>query len=434
MVESSLLTVFQKSYQYTDLTPLIRPEQLEKFGVEFGREALEQVKQLVEDNAARDAKIIFSGHRGCGKSTLLAEFGRSVSDRYFVVFFSIAETIEMSDVNHVNILFAIAVNLMLEAEREQIVISEKTKAALYRWFAKRTRIEVETPINTEFSIGFKFFELITGKLKSEASVRYEIRQEFENNVTELVAKLNEIAAVIQDAAKKEVLVIIDDLDKLDLGVVKRIYQDHIKALFLPGFSIIFTAPVACLRDTQLLMTINTEAGDQKVLMPVPKLLAKNERRKATPSYESEAIDTLCQILHKRIPSEILAPHVAQKIVLNSGGVLRELMRIANRCCRICLRSIRRNPDKTDVQIDEAVLDEALQELRLEFEATLGRTDYSILQTTYEKFLPEDPKEQPFLDLLHGLQVLEYRNGDVWYDIHPIVVDLLQRKGLIHANE
>jgi energy-coupling factor transporter ATP-binding protein EcfA2 len=434
MVESSLLTVFQKSYQDTDLTPLIRPEQLEKFGVEFGREALEQVKQLVEDNAARDAKIIFSGHRGCGKSTLLAEFGRSVSDRYFVVFFSIAETIEMSDVNHVNILFAIAVNFMLEAEREQIIISEKTKAALYRWFAKRTRIEVETPVKTELSIGFKFFELITGKLKSEASVRHEIRQEFENNITELVAKLNEIAAVIQDAAKKEVLVIIDDLDKLDLGVVKRIYQDHIKALFLPGFSIIFTVPVACLRDTQLLMTINTEAGDQKVLMPVPKLLTKNERRKATPSYEAEAIDTLCQILHKRISSEILAPHVAQKIVLNSGGVLRELMRIANRCCRICLRTIRRNPDKTDIQIDEIVLDEALQELRLEFETTLGKADYSILQTTYEKFLPEDPKAQPFLDLLHGLQVLEYRNGDVWYDIHPIVVDLLQRKGLIHANE
>ena len=139
-------------------------------------------------------------------------------------------------------------------------------------------------------------------------------------------------------------------------------------------------------------------------------------------------------MHKRIPSEILAPHVAQKIVLNSGGILRELMRISNRCCRICLRAIRRNPDKTDIQIDEVVLDEALQELRLEFETTLGKADYSILQTTYEKFMPEDPKAQPFLDLLHGLQVLEYRNGDVWYDIHPIVVDLLQRKGLIHANE
>jgi hypothetical protein len=36
-------------------------------------------------------------------------------------------------------------------------------------------------------------------------------------------------------------------------------------------------------------------------------------------------------------------------------------------------------------------------------------------------------------LLHGLNVLEYRNSEVWYDVHPIVLDLLQRKGLIHAS-
>ena len=80
-----------------------------------------------------------------------------------------------------------------------------------------------------------------------------------------------------------------------------------------------------------------------------------------------------------------------------------------------------------------MLEEAIKDLRLEFEATLGRADYTILQTTYEKFMPEDPKEQLFLDLLHGLHVLEYRNGEVWYDLHPIVRDLMQRKGLVHAN-
>jgi hypothetical protein len=31
-----------------------------------------------------------------------------------------------------------------------------------------------------------------------------------------------------------------------------------------------------------------------------------------------------------------------------------------------------------------------------------------------------------------LQVLEYRNDEVWYDVQPIVTDLLRRKGLIDA--
>jgi DNA replication protein DnaC len=67
--------------------------------VEYGRSALEALVQLVEDHAAQEAKIIFSGHRGCGKSTLLAKFGREARGRYFVTFFSISDLIEMSDVN-----------------------------------------------------------------------------------------------------------------------------------------------------------------------------------------------------------------------------------------------------------------------------------------------------------------------------------------------
>ena len=61
---------------------------------------------------------------------------------------------------------------------------------------------------------------------------------------------------------------------------------------------------------------------------------------------------------------------------------------------------------------------------------LGKADYEILQTTYEKFEPDDPKDQKFLDLLHSLHVLEYRNAEIWYDTHPIVTDLLKLKDVI----
>jgi hypothetical protein len=151
-------------------------------------------------------------------------------------------------------------------------------------------------------------------------------------------------------------------------------------------------------------------------MPVAKLIAKADRRQPHPKLQTEAIQTLCEILHKRIPSELLPPEIAKQMVLQSGGVLRELIRISNRCCRICLREIRRHPERADYQINQAILDEALKDLRLDFETELGRADYGILQATYQDFLPEDPKAQNFLDLLHGLHVLEYRNDEVWYDL------------------
>jgi AAA ATPase domain len=429
-MSQDLTQKFQKAYRNLDLLPLIEQEQLDEFRVEYGQTVLEELQQLVKDDERHDGKIIFAGHRGCGKSTLLAEFGRQCADDYFVVFFSIAETIEMSDVNHINILFAIAVNMMLKAEKSQVDIPKSTKDSLCKWFAKRTRIESETPISAEVSVGFDLFKIISGKLKTEASIRDELKIEFERNISGLVSQLNTIASIIQAAVKKEILIIIDDLDKLDLSVVRGIYQDHIKALFQPKISIIFTVPVSSLRDVSLVATLRTEANDKIVKMPVSKLFVKGERRKTDAEPQTNEVKILCEVLHKRVSSDLIDPQTAEKLVIYSGGVLRELVRIANRCCRICLRLIRHDLKRTNIVISDEVLEEALKDLRLDFEIELGKADYQILQTTYKQFMPDDPKEQKFLDLLHGLHILEYRNDEVWYDAHPIVIDLLKRKELI----
>lgn len=340
----------------------------------------------------------------------------------------------MSDVNHINILFTIALSLMLEAEKQQVKIPQSIKKQLDGWFAKKTRIETETPVSAELSTGFNLFNLISGKLKTEASIRDEIKREFERNISDLVARLNEIAATIQSVTKRDILVIIDDLDKLDLGVVKPIFQDHIKALFSPGFQIIFTIPIASLRESVLRSMLISESDDQIVEMHVTKLFSKGERRQPNAIPHAAAEDTLCEILQKRFASaeitdEILEAETAKQIVRHSGGVLRELIRIANICCRICLRQIRHADDPSSIMINSAILEAAIQEIRLDFETPLGKADYEILQSTYRKFAPEDPKAQAFLDLLHGLHILEYRNAEVWYDVHPIVEDLLKRKGL-----
>ncbi|NEP19164.1 MAG: hypothetical protein F6J97_20080 [Leptolyngbya sp. SIO4C1] len=92
------LTVFRTAYQNLELMPLLTQAQVEQFGVEYQPDLIDKLEQQIEDSA-RPRKLIFTGHRGCGKSTLLAEFGHLMADRYFIVFFSIADLIEMSDVD-----------------------------------------------------------------------------------------------------------------------------------------------------------------------------------------------------------------------------------------------------------------------------------------------------------------------------------------------
>lgn len=431
-MSEELLKSFQEAYRNLELLPLLEKKELEKFRVDYGGEVIEELEQLVEDSPNGDGKIIFTGHRGCGKSTLLAEFSRQFHDRYFVVLFSISDTIEMSDVNHINILFAIAVNLMYEAEARKVEIPQSTKDALYKWFATRTKTE-ELNLEAESSVGFDLLKLISTKLKADAAVRYEIKQEFERKITDLVARINEIAALVRLASNKDVLVIIDDLDKLELGRVNDIYRDNIKALCLPNFRIIYTIPIAVLRDKFLRPLIETETNDQIVVMPVLKLFEKGKSRQPGSKPRSEAQDVLCEILNKRIADDLIEIPAAEKIVLNSGGVLRELIRIANECCRICLRLIRRKPGEA-VIIDDDILDKAINSIRNDFAVPLGKLDYEILRITYENFIPDDPKDPEFLDLLHGLYVLEYRNRQNWYDVHPIVVELLKEQGLINGSQ
>lgn len=421
-----LLALFRQAYNNLEILPLLEQEDLDNFRVDYGGEALEELEQLVEDSPNCDGKIVFAGHRGCGKSTLLAEFSRQMRDRYFVVFFSISDMIEMSDVNHINILFAIAVKLMEEAENQQVKIKSSLKDAFYKWFAQRTRTETEE-FGTAVSAGFDLFKIITGKLKTEAKIRDEIKQEFIRNVSDLVATINEIAAVIEASTEnRQVLVIIDDLDKLDLAVAKEIYQSHIKALFQPNFRIILTVPISALRDVGLAATIQTETNNQIVQMPVSKLYKKGERRE-TAKPQSKPLAILQEVLAKRINAELVEPETTERIIIYSGGVLREVIRIANECCRICLRLVRRNSEDGNIKINNKVLAEALNKFRIDFDTRIGNADYEILESTYLEFKPNDPGDQRFRDLLHGLYILEYRNAKLWYDVHPIVADLLKER-------
>lgn len=107
-----------------------------------------------------------------------------------------------------------------------------------------------------------------------------------------------------------------------------------------------------------------------------------------------------------------------------------MIRIANKSCEECLLLIEEKPSRQDIKINQEILNRSLTELRLEFTAGLGKVEFEILTATYNNYEPDDSNNTNFLDLLHGLYVLEYRNDDLWYDVHPIVCDLLKRRGLI----
>ena len=427
------IEAFQKAFRNLQLQPLVTTEEIERFQVPYGHDLIDKLEHLIVDSDDNTNQLFFAGHRGCGKSTLLAEFAREFDHNYLTIFFSISDLIETTAINHINILFAIAVQIMDKAEKENIQIDSQKKQKFFNWFQDRTQIQ-ESKIGAELEAGFDFWSFLKSKLKAEASIREVIETKFKRDFRDLINTVNLIATEVSLACKKEIVVIIDDLDKLDLAAIKSIFQDNIKVLLQPNFFIVYTLPIATIRDGVLKRHIETETNNSIFVMPVLKVYPKGESHKDESQPVAETIDKLQKILRKRIDDTLLADDVLLKITLSSGGVIRELVRITQKCCSLVLVQLRQKAKKGEsidnVQIDEMILQEALDSLRNDMTITLSKTDREILQQTYTDYRPDDPKQQEFLDLLHNVYVIEYKNTESWYDLHPLIIQQLKLENLI----
>jgi energy-coupling factor transporter ATP-binding protein EcfA2 len=423
----TLLAQFQAAYRDLDLFPLLEPEKIQKFRVEYGREVLVRLKSEVKASKA-DGKVIFAGHRGCGKSTLLKQFAVEMASENFVVFFSIASAIEMSDVSHVNILYSIGLQLLEAAILAKIPVDADIRETLLGWTTTTRKEVLESEDKSEFAIDpGAIFKIFTAKLQQERTFRQELERTFEKRISELVRNLDRLAAAIQIETNKSVLVIIDDLDKLDLSIVEPIYRNNLKSLFSPGFKIVFTIPVSAIQEPQVMGALTSEGVVRPNLFPVTKFYPRNDVRKTDHEPISKNIELFEAVIRRRFPDSLLDPQTVRKMALMSGGVMRELVRIGRECCTECMVQIEIDPDRTDVCINDAILTRAIRNLRNDFARQIGG-NYGLLQQVYETL--KSVEGQDFIKLLHGLMVLEYENDALWYDVHPIVVDLLKREGAI----
>jgi hypothetical protein len=430
---SDRIDKFQAASRNLQLQPLLGVEERQRFMVDYGSDCIDMLEQKVLVCDENTNQFVFAGHRGCGKSTLLCDFARKMEGQFFTVFFSISDLIQMNEISHINILFAIALKMMEKAERDHVQIADDKKQAFFDWFKERTKTET-VGIKGEMSLGINLFDVIKSKLSTEQGTKLEIKERFTQNFRDLIDTLNAIATEIKLATKLEILVVVDDLDKSDLSQIDDIFQKNLKALLQPKFIIIYTVPIATIRDGNLKKYIEDETSNRIFVMPVLKLYPMGESRKPDGKPNAVAMEILQSVLTRRIDPDLFEAGIEEKIALNSGGVLREVMRITKECCDLILvklrQQMRRNQNIDDLKIDQGILNEALDNIRNDMKITLSKGDRHILLETYKNYTPDDPKNQDFLDLLHNLIAIKYRNRESWYDVHPLIVEQLKIEKLI----
>jgi hypothetical protein len=124
------------------------------------------------------------------------------------------------------------------------------------------------------------------------------------------------------------------------------------------------------------------------------------------------------IVLRRMDAPLVDSEALDYAVEMSGGVTRELIRI------IQAAALRALVTKAN-SIQRAHVDHAVVKFRGEYNNQLTRQEsIQILLEVHKTQQLRSKDEKPMLDLMHNLMILQYPNGPGWYEVNPIVRQLI----------
>ncbi len=393
---------FVKAYNNFDSQPL-HGEQLEKFYVDdFTKELTEQITTTIRITE-RFKKMLIIGHRGCGKSTILNKVAEDLKNEYHMVNFSAADVLNLMDVEPVDILLATYLQV-LSSVKEEPKFSDLLKRFndLMEIFKKKIHQE-EDGINLLKTVSFKF--------TVEPESRAVIRRELLNQIEALQDNLSKACEEIRNNKEKDVLVIIDDLDKLETESAEKIFFENSCLLTLPQVKIAYTFPLDAYYCDAYIRISDRYAAQ---FIPVVNLFTPEK------NYLASSNRALAKLILRRIDRELVSDDALKYMIDMSGGLLRDLVKFMQDACKLAL------VDKKSV-IDRNLAEEAVSEHINNYYRIFDFPKYAeSIGAIGERRKTLD--NETLVYLLRYLFALEYRHGkkNLWYGVHPCLDKALER--------
>jgi len=363
----------------------------------------------------RPPKFYFSGHRGCGKTTELMHIlsNAEIQKKFWPINFSIRDETDIVDLDFRDVLLAIGSRMYRTYRKAGGEIPDQLMKELNSWRG-RIEQEVKTVLSGQSQYEFgasldSFFVNAGMKMKLEPKTRIELRQVFEKDITGLIAVINTIAAAIRARENRIPLMLIDDMDKPDLDKATAIFHDQREIMMQPNCAIVYTVSSALFYSKEF-----DAIRDQAIFLPNINLHPRMEPgRKIREGYE-----TLRRFTHVRMEPGMIEEQALEEAITYSGGVFREMARIMR-------SAIGRARRRQASRIESADIEWAATEIRNEYRRILDRNDLAYLRRIHEhNRLEYHERLRPLLQLL---AILEYRDGENWCDVHPVLRKLLNEQ-------
>ena len=409
MSENGITEALTNAYNNFDSRPL-SGETLKRFYIDdFTKDAVNSIRTTIKISE-RFRKMLVIGHRGCGKSTIINKVAEELKNDFHLVSFSAADTLNMNDVETIDILISIYLQILNSMNDSKINVPFSRFNDIMKSVKSKLKL-------TE--AGVNLLNILTFKIKVENESRAALREEFRNQIEILNNGISDCITNIykhyenkdKNIKGKDVLIIIDDLDKLVPEFAEKIFFKDSHLLTMPRAKIIYTFPL----ETYYCEAFNAFA-DRYEDQFISLVVVDQEKNSDT------GIKQLEKLVLQRSAQQYITEEALKEMIIFSGGLLRDLIKFMQDACK---QAIVNDFTIVDKDIAEQVINQTANQYKRLFDFPNYREEVKKIASESQR---DEVENQDLIYLLKYLFVLEYRFEDeLWYDVHPCLKKVLNRQ-------
>lgn len=408
-----------------------------------GEKTRVRLERQLRLNMDTNEHILLVGYKGCGKSTELNYLEKSLSDEFLVMNISVQRELDPVHVQYIEMFIVTMEQLFQKADQNGLNLRPELLKSIKTWTQSKEIDEIrekyiggeaETGGGIDIKYFLNFFAKFRLAAKSSLSLKETLKQNVEPRLNDLITHCNDLIREIQirlrDIGKKDLLIIIEDLDKIPIDRAQDLFYNYTNQLVRLNTNVIYTFPVALYYNVRF----NQIKSYFTRIYELPMISS------ATPDGTDnvEGMNIIRDIVAARlsdINTFFETPKILDNMIRHSGGVLRDVFLLINEAADSAMDHDRSAINDEDCQ-------NALNRLRKDYDNNIadkkeGDKIVIPVEQYYNalvKLVKDKDKKvdntEAVLDLRQNLSILGY-NGKGWCDVHPIVKEILRERGKLN---
>ncbi len=410
-------TLEQAAYQYLSVftqPEVAWPASLQAGGVQalyveppregLGPGPMLRLMRNLRGQTAGGAKYLLTGQRGSGKSFALAHLAHQLRNEFHVVRVSATDHTgtTQAEVELADLLLILAQHLAGTMQRSYYA-QDGAAADLKSWMSRfATLASLPPPPSRTESPALEissFFAKLSSRMRTDGEMSKLVRAAAPDD---LLTVVNEFLRALAGDGQR-VLVLFDDLDKIDLQFAGRLFGAQLSVLARLDALLVLTMPFATALGAGAAWDLTT-LRNQKVWTDTKPL-----------KFNEAAVSHFRDLVGKLVEPALLEEPALRLAVSKCGGIPREFGKVMVKAFEVA-------EYQAASVVNESHVREAHRQRTVELSGLiqLGERRESLERVAGEKRLTT-AVDHAMLELN---LLIEYVNGHRWYGVHPLVEPLI----------